>query len=88
VCPCGGLRHLQPGEHRPLLAIEVDGFAYHENNPAQLERDSLKNEILHTYGMPLLRLPTTGSGEEQRIRTALDQADAHWVQLATQGPDL
>ncbi|HET6299448.1 MAG TPA: AAA domain-containing protein [Kribbella sp.] len=74
--------------NRPLLAIEVDGFAYHKNNPAQLERDSLKNEILHAYGLPLLRLPTTGSGEEQKIRTALDQADAHWVQVATQGSDL
>jgi very-short-patch-repair endonuclease len=74
--------------NRPLLTIEVDGFAYHENNPAQLERDSLKDEILHTYGMPLLRLPTTGSGEEQRIRTALDQADAYWSESATQGPVL
>jgi len=72
--------------NRPLLAVEVDGFAFHENNPAQLERDSLKNEVLHTYGMPLLRLPTTGSGEEQRIRTALDQADALWTQLEARGP--
>ena len=72
--------------NRPLLAVEVDGFAFHENNPAQLERDSLKNEVLHTYGMPLLRLPTTGSGEEQRIRTALDQADALWTELEARGP--
>lgn len=63
--------------NRPLLAIEVDGFRFHENNPAQLKRDAIKNEILRVYDMPLLRLPTTGSGEEQRIRDALTAAEAH-----------
>lgn len=59
----------------PLLAIEVDGFAFHENNPAQLERDAIKDEIFRAHRMPLLRLPTTGSGEDQRIRNALDDAE-------------
>ena len=53
--------------NHPLLAIEVDGFAFHENNPAQRARDALKDEILAAHQMPLLRLPTTGSGEHQRI---------------------
>ena len=35
--------------NHPLLAIEVDGFAFHENNPAQLKRDTLKNEILQIW---------------------------------------
>lgn len=61
--------------NRPVLAVEVDGFAYHENNPAQLERDALKDAIFKTYRMPLLRLPTTGSGEEEKIRTELDRAE-------------
>lgn len=61
--------------NQAVLAIEVDGFTYHENNPAQLVRDALKNEILRTYGLPLLRLPTTGSDENRRIRNALDAAD-------------
>jgi hypothetical protein len=69
--------------NHPLLAIEVDGFAFHENNPAQLERDTLKNEILQIHQMPLLRLPTTGSGEDQRIRPALDAAEAHWAQISS-----
>jgi hypothetical protein len=34
--------------NHPLLAIEVDGFAFHENNPAQLKRDTLKDEILRS----------------------------------------
>lgn len=69
--------------NQALLAIEVDGFAYHEDSPEQLARDALKNEILAAHQMPLLRLPTTGSGEHQRIRQELDNAEAHWARLAT-----
>ena len=68
--------------NQPLLAIEVDGFAFHENNPDQRARDTLKNEILAAHQMPLLRLPTTGSGEDQRIRQALDNAETHWARLS------
>ncbi|WP_427884772.1 AAA domain-containing protein [Kribbella sp. GL6] len=59
--------------NRPELGIEVDGFKYHENNPEQLVRDGHKNAIFAAYGMPLLRLPTTGSGEAARIRAELDR---------------
>jgi AAA domain/Protein of unknown function (DUF2726) len=68
---------------RPVLAVEVDGFAFHENNPAQLARDALKNEILAARGLPLLRLPTTGSGEEDRIRRALDDAETVTIASST-----
>ena len=68
--------------NQPLLAIEVDGFAFHENNPDQRTRDTLKNEILDAHQMPLLRLPTTGSREHQRIRQELDNAEAHWARLS------
>ena len=67
--------------NQPLLAIEVDGFAFHENNPDQRARDALKDEILRAHQMPLLRLPTTGSREHQRIRQALDNAEVHWASL-------
>lgn len=53
-------------------AIEVDGFEYHENDPAQQARDRLKNAVCAKYRIPLLRLPTTGSEEIPRIRAALD----------------
>jgi hypothetical protein len=69
--------------NQPLLAIEVDGFAFHENSPDQRARDALKDEILDAHQMPLLRLPTTGSREQQRIRQALDNAEAHWARLST-----
>ncbi|AYB40875.1 AAA domain-containing protein [Brevibacillus laterosporus] len=57
----------------PILVIEVDGFAFHENNPLQLERDHLKNRIFDTFGLSLLRFSTIGSGEEQKIRMKLDE---------------
>jgi very-short-patch-repair endonuclease len=69
--------------NQPLLAIEVDGFAFHENSPDQRARDALKDEILDAHQMPLLRLPTTGSREHQQIRRALDSAEAHWARLST-----
>jgi hypothetical protein len=68
--------------NQPVLAIEVDGFAFHQNKPVQLVRDALKDQILHDRRMPLLRLSTTGSGEERRIRRELDQAEAHWARLS------
>jgi hypothetical protein len=60
----------------PLLAIEADGYAWHENNPDQLRRDEVKDSILERIGLPLLRLRTTESGEETRIREALAAAEA------------
>lgn len=57
----------------PVFAIEVDGFSYHENNPNQQKRDAIKDHIFELFGLPLLRLPTTGSNEEQKIRRMLDK---------------
>lgn len=54
-----------------VLIIEVDGFAFHENNPRQLQRDQMKDHILQKYDICILRLPTNGSGEAEKIRTAL-----------------
>lgn len=55
----------------PVLVVEVDGHAYHTNNPTQLKRDKMKDEILRKYGIPILRMKTTGSGEEVRLRKKL-----------------
>lgn len=61
---------------KPVLVIEVDGFAYHHKGTKQEERDLLKNSILGKYKIPVLRLSTTGSGEvekiENEIRNILD----------------
>lgn len=60
----------------PAFVIEVDGFSSHENNPRQQARDIMKNHIFDVYGLPLLRLSTNGSGEEQRIRQMLEKVQA------------
>ena len=56
------------------FAIEVDGFAFHENNPRQQVRDAHKDAICAIHQIPLLRLRTTGSGEEQSLRQWLDES--------------
>ncbi|MCM3733188.1 AAA domain-containing protein [Fictibacillus nanhaiensis] len=55
----------------PVLVVEVDGHEYHANNPTQLKRDKLKDGILEKYGIPIIRMKTTGSEEERRLRQKL-----------------
>ena len=56
-----------------VLVVEVDGFAFHENNPDQKRRDVLKDVILAKYGVALLRLPTNGSREREKIQRILSE---------------
>lgn len=56
-----------------LLAIEVDGAAYHPLDSIQAERDRKKNHIFEKCGIPLLRLRTDGSGEKEKIEQYLRQ---------------
>lgn len=56
----------------PILAIEVDGYEFHELNEKQKIRDNHKNNILAKISLPLLRLSTTESGEGDRIESALN----------------
>ena len=58
----------------PLLAVEVDGAAFHAARSVQANRDEKKNRIFEQCGIPLLRLRTDGSGEEERIEQALRSA--------------
>lgn len=55
-------------DHKPKLLIEVDGFAYHKNNPKQSKKDKLKNSIANKKGIAILRLETGGqSYQEEKI---------------------
>lgn len=56
---------------KPVLAIETDGYTYHNKETEQYKRDVKKNHICQIYGLPVLRLSTKGSNEEKRIRDAL-----------------
>ena len=56
----------------PVLAIETDGYNYHHEQTDQHKRDEMKNHILNVYGLPLIRLSTTGSGEKDKIVKMLE----------------
>jgi very-short-patch-repair endonuclease len=57
----------------PKLVIEVDGFAYHENDPEQKERDKLKDSLLMRNDIMVLRLKTNSLVEESSIICALNE---------------
>ena len=54
-----------------VLAIEVDGYAFHKEGTRQHERDEIKNTVLEKYGIPLIRFNTTGSGEKTLLTEKL-----------------
>jgi len=56
-----------------LLALEVDGVAFHANNPEQLKRDTLKNSILEKYHIPIIRFATDGSEEKKKLIEKLEE---------------
>lgn len=58
---------------KPVLAVEVDGYKFHKNGSNQIDRDELKNSILHKYDLPLIRFKTTGSNEEQLLKDKLNE---------------
>lgn len=62
---------------QPLLAIETDGFSFHNEKTEQFQRDRLKDHILEIYGLPLLRLSTIGHSEERKIVEALLNLHIH-----------
>lgn len=62
-------------DKKSVLAIEVDGFAFHENNPIQQHKDILKDSILERIGIQLLRLPTNGSEERKKIEEELNKIE-------------
>lgn len=58
---------------KPVLAVETDGYSFHNEDTDQHRRDEMKNHILEVYGLPLLRLSTTGSGEKDKIIKTLER---------------
>ncbi|MCA6071547.1 MAG: DUF2726 domain-containing protein, partial [Endomicrobium sp.] len=62
---------------QPLLAIEVDGYAFHNSNnnraKIQSERDAIKNKLLSGVKIPLIRFNTTGSNEKMILTDKLKE---------------
>ncbi|MDU7337818.1 MAG: AAA domain-containing protein [Clostridium sp.] len=61
-------------DKKPILTVEVDGYAFHKPGTRQHERDIMKNKILKQAGIPILRLMTNESNEECRLIKMLQQA--------------
>jgi hypothetical protein len=62
---------------QPLLAIEVDGYAFHNSNnnraKIQCERDAIKNKLLSEAKIPLIRFNTTGSNKKMILTNKLKE---------------
>lgn len=58
-------------DNKPKLFIEVDGFEYHKNNPEQLEKDKLKDNISRKNGIDILRFETGGKSYDEEKITSL-----------------
>lgn len=58
---------------QPILAIETDGYSFHNSTTVQHQRDLKKDHILASYGLPLLRLSTKGSNEENKVIELLNK---------------
>lgn len=56
---------------QPILVVEVDGYAFHNQNTRQHQRDIMKDEILRKYNIPIARFKTNESDEEIRLAEAL-----------------
>lgn len=56
-----------PMDMLAVIALEVDGYHFHDMNPKQLERDAIKDSIFHKMNIPLYRFSTKGSGEKDRL---------------------
>ena len=56
---------------KPVMAIETDGYSYHNDETEQHQRDLMKNHILEVYGLSLLRLRTNESNEKERVVSSL-----------------
>ena len=52
---------------QPRMAIEVDGWHYHQGSEVQQKRDTLKNQILKKINLPLRRISTTETVNEATI---------------------
>jgi len=60
-------------DNSPVHAIEVDGYAYHDLNPEQLDQDEITNSILTKLNIPFDRFSTKASNKRERLTQILKQ---------------
>ena len=61
-------------DKKPVLAIEVDGVSYHEQNKKQAYHDTIKDKCVKDVSLPFLRLKTNQSQEREVLVNALESA--------------
>lgn len=54
------------------MAVETDGYTYHNKKTVQHRRDIMKDGILKKYGLALIRLKTNSCEERTLITKTLD----------------
>ena len=57
----------------PVLGVEVDGVQFHKEGTKQADRDKIKNHVMETAEIPLIRLRTDGSNEKQILKEELEK---------------
>ncbi|MCQ8265838.1 AAA domain-containing protein [Streptococcus suis] len=57
----------------PVLAVEVDGYAFHKVNSKQFKRDIMKDNILKKCDLPLIRFKTNESQEKEKLIEVLNE---------------
>ena len=57
---------------QPCMAIEVDGWQFHKESETQQSRDVIKKQILEKIGLPLRRISTTETVNEEYIVKLLE----------------
>ena len=55
-----------------VLAIEIDGYAFHKKGTTQSRRDLIKNKVLEKYEIPLIRFATNGNNEKEKLIKELE----------------
>lgn len=56
-----------------LMAVETDGYTYHNKHTKQHDRDLKKDRILIKYGLPIVRLVTNSCEEHTKIIKTLEK---------------
>ena len=57
----------------PLFAIEVDGWRYHQSRGVQQTRDNIKDRIFAKLELPLIRISTTDTINEDTMKQLVAQ---------------
>ena len=56
----------------PVLAIEINGFMFHEKSAKQSEHDQIKKDFIEGKGIKFISFSTIGDSEIEKITTVME----------------